>query len=101
MKIYIIILLMAVVTYIPRFLPMQILSGEKIPDKIKSFLYFIPYAALGALIIPGGIDAINGKPVLSVTALCFTAIVSWYAENIIITLFSSIIFVYLVLKVFR
>lgn len=46
-------LLMAIVTYIPRMLPM-VLVKSKIKSKfIKSFLFYVPYAVLGAMIFPG------------------------------------------------
>jgi branched-subunit amino acid transport protein len=44
---------MALVTYIPRMLPIIYLNNKRLPKSAKKFLYFIPYAALGALIFPG------------------------------------------------
>lgn len=44
---------MALVTFIPRMLPMVLLNGVKLPSRLKTFLDFIPFAALGALIFPG------------------------------------------------
>lgn len=44
---------MTVVTYLPRMAPMVLLRDIKLPAFIKTFLEFIPFAALGALIVPG------------------------------------------------
>jgi branched-subunit amino acid transport protein len=48
-----IILGMAVVTFIPRLLPFVSLNNEKLPPKVKGVLKNIPFAILGALIFPG------------------------------------------------
>lgn len=52
-NLYILVILMALVTYIPRLLPMVFLKDMKLPPLLKVFLQFIPYSALGALIFPG------------------------------------------------
>jgi len=44
---------MAVVTYIPRVLPLTVLEGIKLPVFIQAVLRNIPFAVLGALIFPG------------------------------------------------
>jgi len=45
-------LTMAIVTYLIRMLPL-VLINEKIENKfVQSFLYYIPYAVLAAMVIP-------------------------------------------------
>ena len=44
---------MAVVTYIPRVLPLTILEGKELPPFLQGVLRNIPFAVLGALIFPG------------------------------------------------
>ncbi len=51
--VWIIIIGMALVTYVPRLLPLVALDAEKIPPVLARMLRNIPYAALGALIFPG------------------------------------------------
>ncbi len=99
MKIYITVILMALVTYIPRVLPMSFLHIDKIPTKFRKFLYFIPYAALGALIFPGGLTAISGNIPLSTLAIVLTIIISFFVEDIVFVVFSSILVVYFLLKI--
>lgn len=43
---------MALVTYIPRMIPLTILDGKELPPIISGVLSNIPYAVLGALIFP-------------------------------------------------
>jgi branched-subunit amino acid transport protein len=49
---FIAILLMAVVTYLPRVLPLVLFRKEIKSKYIKSFLQYVPYAVLGALTFP-------------------------------------------------
>lgn len=51
-KIYLLILGMWVVNYLPRLLPMIILSKMKIPRVVIDWLGFIPAAVLAAIIVP-------------------------------------------------
>ena len=51
-NIFLLILGMAAVTYIPRLLPFLVLSNQQIPERLNAFLKCIPAAAIGALIIP-------------------------------------------------
>ncbi|PYZ93547.1 branched-chain amino acid transporter [Salipaludibacillus keqinensis] len=44
---------MAIVTYIPRLLPLVMLQTEHWPDWSRRMLSRVPYAVLGALIFPG------------------------------------------------
>ncbi len=43
---------MAVVTYIPRAIPLTFLEGRELPEAVQNVLRNIPYAVLGALIFP-------------------------------------------------
>lgn len=53
MSIYVIIGLMAVVTMMPRILPVFLLNRLRLPEWIQKWLSNVPYAVLGALIFPG------------------------------------------------
>ena len=43
---------MAIVTYLPRMVPLTFLDGKKLPPIVSGVLGNIPYAVLGALIFP-------------------------------------------------
>ncbi|SER64043.1 AzlD domain-containing protein [Psychrobacillus sp. OK032] len=43
---------MAIVTYIPRAVPLTFLEGKELPPVVSGVLRNIPYAVLGALIFP-------------------------------------------------
>ncbi|MCG7334305.1 AzlD domain-containing protein [Sporosarcina sp. ACRSM] len=43
---------MALVTYIPRMIPLTFLDGKELPPIVSGILRNIPFAVLGALIFP-------------------------------------------------
>lgn len=56
-NIYIYILIMAVVTYLIRMLPLAIWRKEITSPFVKSFLYYVPYACLAAMTFPAILSA--------------------------------------------
>ncbi len=52
MNFYIYVLIMAVVTYLIRMVPLVLLDREIKNTFIKSFLYYVPYAALASMTFP-------------------------------------------------
>lgn len=53
MRYFVAVIIMALVTYIPRTLPITLFTGEIKSKFIKSFLYYVPYAVLASLTFPG------------------------------------------------
>ncbi len=64
MTVLILIIGMAVVTYVPRLLPAIFLDRFKFPAWFQTWLKSIPYAALGALIFPGILLVEKDQPLL-------------------------------------
>lgn len=58
-KLFIIVILMALVTYLPRAVPLVYLTNKRLPDFLRNFLRFVPFAALGALIFPSILYSTN------------------------------------------
>ena len=56
-KVYAYILVMAVVTYAIRALPLTLIRKEIKSKFIKSFLYYVPYATLAAMTFPAILSA--------------------------------------------
>ena len=56
-KVYLYILLMAVVTYAIRALPLTLIRKEIKSRFIKSFLHYVPYATLAAMTFPAILTA--------------------------------------------
>jgi branched-subunit amino acid transport protein len=55
---------MAVVTFLPRFLPMAFLTRWVIPERVKAGLAYIPTAILSAIVFPILFFSEGGKIVL-------------------------------------
>jgi branched-subunit amino acid transport protein len=51
-KIFLIIIGMTVVTYVPRFLPTWLLSSRTLPEGVQRWLRFVPGAVLAAMLAP-------------------------------------------------
>jgi branched-subunit amino acid transport protein len=52
---------MAIVTFLPRFLPMAFLTRRAIPEKMKIGLDYIPVAILSAIVFPLLFSPSHGK----------------------------------------
>ena len=59
-NIYIYILVMAVVTYLIRLLPLTIIRSEIKNTFIRSFLYYVPYVTLSVMTFPAILSATRG-----------------------------------------
>lgn len=88
-SIFMIIFGMTLVTYIPRAIPFFIVSNKELNPYLKAFLEYIPYTALGALIIPGAITAIPSSPIASIVGLSFAILYSLYKNSMIISIVGS------------
>ncbi|MCI5773997.1 MAG: AzlD domain-containing protein [Erysipelotrichaceae bacterium] len=76
-------IIMALVTYLIRMLPITIFQKEITNKYLKSFLYYVPYAVLGAMTFPTIFMATN-----NITSSLFGTLVAlWlaYQEKSLIT----------------
>lgn len=97
MNVILLIVGMMVVTFFPRYLPFVTISKWNLPGFVKKFLGFIPYAALGTLILPGAVMAIPGFPWAAIVGIIAAILFSWFRREIILTVVISIFAAYLVL----
>lgn len=56
-NVYLYIFVMAIVTFAIRALPLTLIRGEIKSKKIRSFLYYVPYATLSAMTFPAILSA--------------------------------------------
>lgn len=94
-KALIAVLLMALVTYVPRALPVTLFRKQIKSVYIKSFLEYVPYAVLGALTFPDIFySTANVK-----TAICGTAVALFLAykeKSLVVVALGAILTVYVV-----
>lgn len=80
---------MAIVTYIPRVLPLIAMNGKEMPPKVKAILQNVPYAALGALIFPG-ILFIQNDIWFGILGGITAFTVAYFGANLLIVVLSAI-----------
>jgi branched-subunit amino acid transport protein len=89
------ILGMAVVTYLPRLIPALFLDRFSFPAWFERWLKCIPYAALGALIFPGVLLVYGEQPFVGLAGGVVALILSVLELHIILVMTGSILAVYI------
>ena len=85
---------MAGVTYLIRMLPLVLFRKPITNRFIKSFLYYIPYAVLGAMTFPA-IFSSTGN-VATAVAGCITALIlSWFEKSMLVAALAASLAVFL------
>lgn len=90
----IIILVMSLVTMIPRILPFIFSDTLGKNKKLKKFFKYIPYTILGMLIIPD-IFYSTGNIITGITGFFVAVILSFFRFNSIVVVIITVISVYL------
>ena len=80
-NVYLYILVMAIVTYLIRMLPLALAKNEIRSPFIKSFLYYVPYACLAAMTFPAILDA-TGSPFSAWAALVVAIAAAWMGKSL-------------------
>lgn len=92
-KVFAVIIGMMLVTYIPRMLPLAILSRVDLPKGLLNWLSYVPVAVLSAMLAPelllkGGELSINLSNTYLLAAIpCF--LVGIYSKNIFLTVITG------------
>ena len=81
---------MCLVTFVPRLIPMLIGRDLVLPAWIRRWLSFFPFAALGALIFPGILTVIEGRPWIGLAAGAAAALLALKAKNAIFPVLAAI-----------
>ena len=96
---YLLLVGMALVTFIPRILPLLFLRNLALTPKLQEFLGYIPYAALGALIIPGVFEA-TGNPYYGLIGALVAGILAYFNINLLLVVIGAITSVFLLQVLF-
>jgi branched-subunit amino acid transport protein len=84
------ILGMMLVTMFPRIIPFYLFDTEKLPPFVRTFLGYVPYTVLGALVLPGSLSALSGSWIIPVICLGAAWIVGWYKGGLILPVTSAV-----------
>jgi branched-subunit amino acid transport protein len=88
------ILLMAIVTYIIRVIPIAVFR-EKIKSRfLKSFLFYMPFAVLGAMTFPSILFS-TSNIYFAIIGTAVALILAYYEKGLLTVAVSSVLVVYL------
>lgn len=94
-NIYLYILVMALVTYLVRMLPLAILKKEIKSRFFKSFLYYVPYVTLSVMIFPAILSSTSSLLSASV-GFAVALLFSFFQKSLFTVSIFACISVYLV-----
>lgn len=97
-NIYIYILIMALVTYAVRVLPLTLIRKRIQNRFLKSFLFYVPYVTLAVMTFPAIIDATE-SPIAGAAALVIGILLAYFGADLFVTAASCCVTV-LVLELF-
>jgi branched-subunit amino acid transport protein len=88
-------LIMALVTYLIRVLPLTLIRKEITNTFIRSFLYYVPYVTLAAMTFPAMMDATD-SPVAGAIAFIFAIILAWKGASLFVVSVLACIMVFVI-----
>lgn len=80
-NIYTYMLIMAVVTYLIRVLPLTLIRKEIKSTFIRSFLYYVPYVTLSVMTFPAIIQATQ-NPIAAAIAFVAAILLAWFGRSL-------------------
>ena len=89
---------MALVTYLPRVIPLMVLKDRKIEGKMKRFLQYIPYTSLSVLIIRGILTSSQEMIIPTILGISSAALAAYLNGNLLLSVFAGILVSYLLLQ---
>lgn len=89
-KIIILILGMALVTFIPRAIPAVLADKMHFGPKTEKFLKLIPYTAMAALIFPGVLTVDSSNPVIGIAGGLVAAVLAWRRCPVMVCVLAAI-----------
>ena len=94
-RILICILIMAVITYLIRMLPLAFIRHEIKNRTLKSFLYYVPYVTLSVMTFPAIINA-TGNPVSGAIGFITALILAYFGVNLLGVAGASCLIVFII-----
>jgi branched-subunit amino acid transport protein len=90
-NVYVYIILMALVTYLIRVLPLTLIRREITNVTIRSFLYYVPYVTLAVMTFPAILSATQ-SPLSGAAALVAAIALAWAGKSLFaVSVFSCIV----------
>ena len=94
------IVVMAIVTYLPRVVPLVLVQKDIKYKFIKSFLYYVPYAVLGAMTFPAILYS-TGNMFSAIIGMTVAVVLAFFNKGLMKVAIASIAAVYIVELIIR
>lgn len=93
-NIYVYIIIMALVTYAIRMLPLVVFRKPINNKFFKSFLYYVPFVTLSVMTFPSILEC-TGSPILGSVSFILSILLSYMGVSLPITAFVCCVLVYI------
>lgn len=94
MKAFIAAIVMAIVTYITRVLPIALVNSKLKSNFLRSFLFYVPFAVLGAMTFPGILYSTQHRLAAFIGMLVAVGL-AYFEKNLMTVAVSAIFVVYI------
>ncbi|MGM9613210.1 MAG: AzlD domain-containing protein [Butyricicoccus sp.] len=81
-NVYLYILVMAVVTYLIRVLPLTLIRRQIKNTFLRSFLYYVPYVTLAVMTFPAILTA-TGSPISAWAGFLLALVLAWFGRSLL------------------
>ena len=93
------ILGMFLVTYLPRLIPLTLLTSKKVSPKMEQFLLYVPYTSLSILIIRGIITESSEMKLPTILGILVSGAVAYRKGNLVISVIMGIFTAFITLNI--
>ncbi|KMT22191.1 AzlD domain-containing protein [Clostridium cylindrosporum] len=93
-RIIISVLIMAFVSYLPRVIPLLFMKKDIESKFLQSFLFYMPYAVLGAMCFPSIIYS-TGNVTIAVIGTFAALVLAFLNQGLLKTSIFTVVFVYI------
>lgn len=90
---------MMAVTYLPRLIPLLIMTDHPLHPLLRRFLLYIPYTALSALIVRGVLQSSSDMRLATLAGIGAAGIWSLFKGGLVLPVLFSILIVTIVLQI--
>ena len=87
------VVIMCLVTYIPRAFPLAFFKKEIKSKFIKSFLYYVPYAVLASMTFPAVFFS-TGNVIIATIGTAVALLLSFFNQKLIVVAICSVLVVF-------
>ncbi|MEH7385152.1 AzlD domain-containing protein [Bacillus sp. JJ1521] len=94
-SVYLYLVVMAVVTYLIRLLPLTLIRKEIKNTYTRSFLYYVPYVTLAVMVFPAILDS-TASPISGLVGFLVAVILAYSGRNLFTVSIFACLSVYVV-----